>query len=32
MGNDIAYILKPKAGLNSYEEIKKYIANLVDQN
>jgi anionic cell wall polymer biosynthesis LytR-Cps2A-Psr (LCP) family protein len=32
MGNDIAYILKPKAGLNNYEEIKKYITNLVNQD
>ncbi len=30
LGDDVAYILKPKAGLDNYQEIKNYINQLIN--
>lgn len=30
LGNEKAYVLKPKAGIENYEEIKKHIKQLID--
>lgn len=32
LGAKIAYILRPKTGIGNYEEIKKYISNLINQD